>query len=235
MRKIFILLLLVNLALLGFSHYQDNYSNQNAASRVSDVGNLAIFRADEQMPQASNELVTLGEENQQDESAMIQHLRAWDSGIGDCAVVTGIKDAFILTQLAQDLNAIDIASFQSEKQSVTDLFRVVVPPMASRETATHRMQELKQAGFSDLWLIGHGPLKNALSMGVFTNKTSADIYANRVLTRGFEVQVQPMKKIDDYYELSFTLPSTLEAFEDIRQTWLSEKKLDVKRMDCINE
>jgi len=241
MRKLFLLLLIINILLFGYSQFTDN-NEQTADSQITaDIGELKLVQlnTDPTQSNADKTPIQLGDNNAQaqDDAAtdVEKPLRLWTSSIGNCGIVTPIDDAQKLISLVKQLNELKIASLQSEKQTTHLLYRVVILPLENIQLAKQKLNKLAQSGFPDVWLISHGPLTNAISLGVFKDEVRAKNYANRLKTRGFSVDIQPMEKIDDFYELTFDVTqATNSALNTLVEQWQTDLTLHVFMTDCVD-
>lgn len=74
---------------------------------------------------------------------------------------------------------------------------VYIPPLASRDEAKKVTEVLKQHGIKDFQIVGNGVKKNAISLGFFRNRDSAEQHFSRISALG----LQPVKE-DNYRENS---------------------------------
>ena len=66
----------------------------------------------------------------------------------------------------------------------TSAFWVYVPPLPSRLAAERRVEELKALGLKDYFILGDGPQRNAISLGVFKSGDTANKFLASVRTQG---------------------------------------------------
>ena len=96
-------------------------------------------------------------------------------------------------QMEKALLDLDLASKEIE-QTETRLqkgYWVLIPALPSREAATGVVTKLRVSGFNDVWLFNRGPLKNAISLGLFSHRSNADRHADSVNKQGFSTEVRP--------------------------------------------
>ena len=71
-----------------------------------------------------------------------------------------------------------------ERRAETASFMVYLPPGALPGDAQRRIDQLRQRGVSDLFLIADGPLKSAISLGIFRSQEGARVQVERLAARG---------------------------------------------------
>ena len=66
----------------------------------------------------------------------------------------------------------------------TASYMVYLPPGNEPGDAQRRIDQLRQRGVADLFLIGDGPLKSAISLGIFRSQEGARVQVERLAARG---------------------------------------------------
>lgn len=69
-------------------------------------------------------------------------------------------------------------------------WRVVMPPVADREAATAMAGRLREAGFSDLFIVGEGAEANSIALGRFAGESAARNHAAALARAGFEARAE---------------------------------------------
>ena len=93
---------------------------------------------------------------------------------------------------------------------VVESYWVHLPPRRDRREAQRMMQVLRQAGFRDLWLVPDWAYRNAISLGLYSNRKSAVALAERLRQRGFEAILTPRARERARFWLTFVdLPDSL--------------------------
>lgn len=81
---------------------------------------------------------------------------------------------------------------QLDRRSEPASFMVYVPPSASAAEAQRRVEQLRQARIGDLFVINEGPLRLAISLGVFRSVEGARTHQLALVARGVsDAQVGP--------------------------------------------
>jgi hypothetical protein len=87
-------------------------------------------------------------------------------------------------------NYLTLVSDVSEEYAQVNGYYVLIPALASRAAGLTKLQELADAGFEDTWLFRSGPLRNAISLGLFRREASARRHAERVGDKGFSTELK---------------------------------------------
>jgi len=94
-------------------------------------------------------------------------------------------------RLAQALPpGVNRLSVEEATVSVPRGYYVLIPPLASRAQALRLERELKEAGIEDSWVFIAGPLRNAVSLGLFNREINAQRRLRRVQSKGFEPELR---------------------------------------------
>lgn len=89
----------------------------------------------------------------------------------------------LLSRLPPDL---ELVSDTSEEVAEVDGYYVLIPPLDSRAAGIQKVEELRGAGIKDIYLFRGGALRNAVSLGLYSNKSGAQTHADRLSERGVE-------------------------------------------------
>jgi cell division protein FtsN len=81
------------------------------------------------------------------------------------------------------------ASFDEEAGEAAG-YRVLLPPAADRAQARAMAERIAAAGFLDLVILNQGANANAIALGAFRNRESADRHATALRGAGFPVEVR---------------------------------------------
>lgn len=69
---------------------------------------------------------------------------------------------------------------QGEESTTITRYRVMLPPYATATAASNALERLRRAGIKDVYLIRSGENQNAISLGVFSTKESAQRRARQI-------------------------------------------------------
>ncbi|HHH49291.1 MAG TPA: hypothetical protein ENK51_10455 [Gammaproteobacteria bacterium] len=98
-----------------------------------------------------------------------------------CFTLGPLKDESEAGRLYKALRALDIMPEQrlSERRAVRGYW-VYLPPLKSYADARDKVQALQKKGLDDMYVMGKGEMKNAISLGLFTRKSTATERFNQV-------------------------------------------------------
>jgi len=78
----------------------------------------------------------------------------------------------------------DIAITQREVQTVAG-FWVYIPPLETRSEVDHKIAELRKLGVEEYYAVeSQGPMRNAISLGIFKTEEAANAYLERLRDKG---------------------------------------------------
>lgn len=87
-------------------------------------------------------------------------------------------------------------------------FWVHTAPSSTREDADTAVDRLRRAGIRDFYVVADGEFANAVSLGVFSQRDSAERHAERLRSLGFDVIVgERLRRITAWW-LDFPTPPT---------------------------
>lgn len=76
-----------------------------------------------------------------------------------------------------------------EEYPHVDGYYALIPAAASRAEGLATLKALRDAGFKDVWLFRTGPLENAISLGLFSKRPSAERHVATVVGKGFKAEI----------------------------------------------
>jgi hypothetical protein len=97
------------------------------------------------------------------------------------------------------------ASLRSGERRELTLYWVFFPPLDSREAARTRVAELTSKGVEDIFMIHRGDMANAVSLGVYSRKTSLKRRLAELRKEGYDPEVTPRyrQKKATWYDVAF--------------------------------
>ena len=87
-------------------------------------------------------------------------------------------------------------------------YYVLVPAQPSREAAKAIARKLRDKGVRDSWLFSSGPLKNAISLGMFSREENARRRLEEIRSLGFAVELQQRHRSLEGYLVHVRGPDT---------------------------
>ncbi|MCW8928036.1 MAG: SPOR domain-containing protein [Gammaproteobacteria bacterium] len=191
MRSFFFLLLLTNLAFLGWQYLQvspEGGELHRQSGVVSDQG-LALLT---ELPPAQRPALREGVEERLESAAPItQRAVAKPTSAADsggpadkryCARVEGITEAAEAKRLLEQLKQVGAVSLVqgSEQTPGATNYWVILSPYPSSEKAAEAAAMLKQRRISDFFIVRSGEYENAVSLGVFSSRERAEARAKEI-------------------------------------------------------
>jgi hypothetical protein len=91
----------------------------------------------------------------------------------------------------------------AEFETLGPAYRVVVPPLPSKEAAERRRREIAALGFTDNAPIqGEAGMENAISFGIFSVEQNARARAQQLARKGIQTVIQPIPNVLPIYWLA---------------------------------
>ena len=125
----------------------------------------------------------------------------------------------------------EIVDVSRETSETIKDYRVYLPPFESHRSATDKMRELQARGVRDIAVVLRGPLKNAVSLGVYAEKTNLERRVARLSRLGYSVEWEPnTTAVDEHLTIKARAngaPGTL------RDAWTSQYPTRaVRQVEC---
>ena len=106
------------------------------------------------------------------------------------------------------------------------LFWVYISPNQSKEDALEKIESLKKKNITDYRFVNEGDMKNAISLGVFSSKSSANRRLKELTSKGFEVSMIPNYEINLTYFVDAIFKSEQVRYNEM----LKANKPDINTM-----
>lgn len=94
------------------------------------------------------------------------------------------------------------------KASRASAYYVMIPPAKNRDQAEATVQRLRAKGIKDTWRFPRGRYRNAISLGLFSQKSNADSYLQSIRAKGFQAVVQPKEETVERYAVQLRGPAS---------------------------
>jgi hypothetical protein len=122
-----------------------------------------------------------------------------------CYRLSGFANNKDIPDIRERLAALEIDSRPVvEQQKVQKGFWVFLPAFENDDLARAKIRELRAAEIHDVWLFRKGPLKGAISLGLFAQEHRAKRLQDRVRQKGFEPVVKPRYVDRTVYGVDFS-------------------------------
>lgn len=107
-------------------------------------------------------------------------------------------------------------------------FYVLIPAQKDRKSARALVGQLKEKGVRDFWLFNTGPLKNAISLGLFNRERNAQQRRDEVAKLGFEAEVHARYRTSEGAVLSLRGPKSAAIERQLRSISAGQ----IRVIDC---
>lgn len=216
MRWIFVSLLLVNLAYLGYSFTQPEVIEVEQAVEVQVVTGAAPIKmlSEVSLPKARrNEVQNLKRES-----------LCW--AVGPYPVELDAKHTYAR------MLAIDIPA-KVEKQAVVvkEEFWVYLPPLPNKKQAVRKLKELQKRKI-DSFIITEGELANGISLGLFSKKDSVDRLLKNLKKKKITPEVKPLQRTRNQFWVTAPVNKQFSMDENTRNRVTEGRKLQWNQIRC---
>jgi len=206
MRTVFLLLLFVNAAFLGWTYY------------ARSIGSQGERMLAQQLEPEKVRLVS------RDEAARLAQSR-----LPSCAEWGPIAPADV-ARAEEALNGIlPGMKIEQVSRSESSGWWVYIPPLASRQAANQRVAELRRAGIADLFVVpDDAKLRNAISLGVFRSEDAAKSHFEAVRKRGVRdvEMVERERNARVYLQVQSVPPPLRKRMVELKTAFLGSEVQD---------
>lgn len=96
---------------------------------------------------------------------------------------------------------------QEQIKSILQGYWVYLPPASDYPSARATARQLQDKGIEDLFIMGTGEYRNAISLGLFRQKSAAQSRLAQMRELGFEVKLDEQYRDQTRYRLLLTVPA----------------------------
>lgn len=143
----------------------------------------------------------------------------------------GLPQAKNISSKLQDLGA-----FTFERTVTTESpmgFWVYLDSFDSWKEAREKVVKLEIEGMKDMFIVGRGPMKNAVSLGLFKNEDGAKERIERVKKMGENPKIQTQYKQTDQFWIDIDIdPNQTQAIKTIEKIAQSLTVLELNNRKC---
>ncbi len=213
MRWIFISLVVINLAYLGYQFSQPPAVEQSdsvvvAVNDAKPIRLLSEINAKAKLPQ---------------QAALKQQL-CW--AVGPYLVELDAKN------MRSRMLALDIPAYQDKRSVVVKTESwVYLPPLASKKMALRKLKELHKRKI-DSFVITEGELANGISLGLFSQQESVDRLLEKLAKKKITAKVKPLERKRNHIWLMAPVNRRAPIDEKTRQSLLEGKDLQWSQIRC---
>ena len=126
-----------------------------------------------------------------------------------------------------------LTSTSKKKQEISSGYWVYLPAFKSWQDARAQVVKLEQKGMVDAFIMGRGSMKNAVSLGLFSSKDSADKRVGQLKKLGVDPKVEIQYVTKDQYWIEIDVQEEKkDVVENINSIAGSLTLLQLKKRDC---
>ena len=213
MRWIFISLVVINLAYLGYHISQPKIAvpDDTVVVAVNDARPIRLLsevKARQALPRKSNARQSL------------------------CWAVGPYLLELDANNMQSRMLALDIPAYQDKKSVVVKTESwVYLPPLANKKMALRKLRELQKRKI-DSFVITEGELANGISLGLFARQESIDRLLEALAKKKIVPRVKPLERKRDHIWLMAPLNKHAPIDEQTRQSLLEGKDLQWRQVRC---
>jgi len=215
MRWIFISLVVINLAYLGFRFSEPQKVVEDKSITVPVVSGAAPISLLSEVTQKSA--------RQQNKPETVEEL-CW--AVGPYLIEMDAKNMHA-RMLALDISA----HLENKAVVVKKEFWVYLEPLANKKMALRKLKELQRRGV-DSFVITEGELANGISLGLFAKKESVDRILKKLAKKKLIPKVKPLERKRNQHWVVAPISKRASIDEKTRQRLLEGKEKQWKQIRC---
>lgn len=122
---------------------------------------------------------------------------------------------------------------QKKKQRISSGYWVYLPAFDDWKEARAQVMKLEQKGMTDVFIMGRGKMKNAVSLGLFSNKNAADSRMGELKKMGVKPKVEIQYMTNDQYWIDIDVErGKKDVVANINSIADSLTLLQLKKREC---
>ena len=213
MRWIFISLVVINLAYLGYQFSLPPVVEQSdsvvvAVNDAKPIRLLSEIRGKQELPRQKT----------------VKQPLCW--AVGPYLVGLDAKN------MQSRMLALDIPAYQDKRSVVVKTESwVYLPPLANKKMALRKLKELQKRKI-DSFVITEGELANGISLGLFSQQESVDRLIEKLAKKNIAPKVKPLERRRDHIWLMAPVSKRAPIDEKTRQSLLEGKDLQWRQIRC---
>lgn len=163
MKAMFLVLLAANVAFAAYAYWSSTFGRPEAAALAQQI--------------------------EPEKIKLLTHEEAANLGAGSKRMLACLEwGAFGPTEVAKAAEALDTLAAGAQKRErrseESARWWVMIPPLANRNAAINRVNELKKQGIEEMFVIDDDAYRNAVSLGLFRNEEGARARLDALEKRG---------------------------------------------------
>jgi hypothetical protein len=137
----------------------------------------------------------------------------------------------LLREFRPRLTELLMSPTQGRKTRRHATYVVYYPALPSMEESFSKAATLKNSlGIKELYVIGDGDLKGAISLGVFHNERNAESAKSKFAQKGLQVQIKPRVPVENAYKVRMRWTAQQENTAKQLENALLQNYLDTKQI-----
>jgi len=150
-----------------------------------------------------------------------------------CFHLGPFTDTARVTQAEAKLNELHLGfARRTEETKMITGYRVYLPPLASKEAAELKRQELTRLGFKDHAVFQEEGWHNAISLGLFSVEANATARVRELAAKGVEASMQPLTQDRTLYWLDLLEPTAQDNIVKLKQADWGAKEVQLHESTC---
>jgi hypothetical protein len=150
-----------------------------------------------------------------------------------CFHIGPFTETALVTQAEAKLSELHLGfARRTEEAKMITGYRVTLPPLASREAAERKRQELTRLGFKDHAVIQEEGWHNAISLGLFSVEANAEGRVRELMAKGVEAKAQPLTQSRMRTWLDLIAPVSPENVMKLKQADWGAKDVQAQETTC---
>ena len=150
-----------------------------------------------------------------------------------CFHIGPFAETTLVTQAEAKLSELSLGfARRTEEIKIITGYRVTLPPLATKEAAESKRQELTRLGFKDHAVIQEEGWQNAISLGLFSVEANAMARVRELAAKGVEAKAQPLTQNRTHYWLDLIAPVSPENVVKLKQTDWGAKDIQAQETTC---
>ncbi|HSD97397.1 MAG TPA: SPOR domain-containing protein [Sulfuricaulis sp.] len=150
-----------------------------------------------------------------------------------CFHIGPFTDTARVTQAEAKLNELHLGfARRTEETRIITGYRVYLPPLASKEAAERKRQELTRLGFKDHAVFQEEGWHNAISLGLFSVEANATARVRELAAKGVEASMQPLTQDRTFYWLDLLEPTAQDNIVKLKQADWGANEVQLHESTC---
>ncbi len=238
MKLVFVSVLIINILFFVYHFFFNNHSDVEINLPITDKSQIILIKElDEDHLKKLQALSNNNDANANDEN---NHVSVEPNNVekvnevADICYTLGPFSKKIITHLRSELEVIynKKLSFEIQTTSESTYYRIYIPPLENIEEIENALLKLSKNSLNDHYVMAVDGRKNAIALGVYKEKLTAEKIANKAKAIGFSTTIEAISK--DKKSL-YTLNVYFKASDNMGAYNRLIKQKKLKSIICLNK